>query len=135
MYLIALLDSADGAWGASFPDLDGATAMGDSPEEALANAQEALRDWVEARKAGGFGVPEQRSITDLLRDPEVLEALQEGATFGRVLLVEDLGRPVKANLSLDSGVLAAIDNTAKRLGITRSAMVERLAKERLPEYA
>ncbi|MNF19329.1 hypothetical protein D3C80_2240360 [compost metagenome] len=52
-----------------------------------------------------------------------------------ILLVRNLGRQTKANLSLDSGVLAAIDATAGRLGINRSALVERLAKEHLPEYA
>jgi hypothetical protein len=41
---------------------------------------------------------------------------------------------VKANLSLDSGVLAAIDATARRLGVTRSAMVELLAKRGLPAF-
>lgn len=39
---------------------------------------------------------------------------------------------MKANLSLDSGVLAAIDATASRLGVTRSALVEMLAKQGLP---
>jgi hypothetical protein len=109
--------------------------MGATGEEALSNAQEALREWTEARRAGGFGVPAQRELGELLTDPEVKEALAEGATLARILLVEDIGRPVKANLSLDSGVLAAIDSTAQRLGITRSAMVEKLAKDRLPGYA
>jgi predicted RNase H-like HicB family nuclease len=135
MYVIALLEGSKDAWGVSVPDFDGCVAMGASSEEALANAQEALRDWTEARQAGGFGVPAQRSLSELLADPEVKEALAEGSTLARVLLVEGIGRPVKANLSLDSGVLAAIDSTAQRLGITRSAMVEKLAKDRLPEYA
>lgn len=135
MYYHALIDGGDGAWGVVFPDLPGCTAMGDTVEEALANAQEALRDWAEARKSGGLGVPEARSSSELMHDEEVREALSEGSVFARVLLVEDLGRPVKANMSIDSGVLSAIDSTAKRLGVTRSALVERMAKERLPEYA
>lgn len=135
MHVIALLDGADSAWGVSVPDFDGCVAMGATGEEALATAQEALREWTEARRAGGFGVPVQRELGELLTDPEVKEALAEGSTLVRILLVEGVGRPVKANLSLDSGVLAAIDSTAQRLGITRSAMVEKLAKDRLAEYA
>lgn len=135
MYVIALLDGADGAWGVSIPDLDGCVAMGATGDEALRNAQESLREWTEARQAGGFGVPTQRELGALLADPEVKEALAEGSTLARILLVENVGRAVKANLSLDSGVLAAIDSTAQRLGITRSAMVEKLAKDRLSEYA
>ncbi|MCI3134583.1 type II toxin-antitoxin system HicB family antitoxin [Phenylobacterium aquaticum] len=135
MYVVALLEGADGAWGVSVPDLDGCVAMGATGDEALRNAQESLREWIEARQAGGFDVPTQRELGALLADPEVREALAEGSTLARILVVEDVGRPVKANLSLDSGVLAAIDSTAHRLGITRSAMVEKLAKDRLSEYA
>jgi hypothetical protein len=62
-------------------------------------------------------------------DPDTGEVL-----YATVPLIRDLGRPVKANLSLDSGVLAAIDATARRLGVTRSAMVELLAKRGLPAF-
>jgi hypothetical protein len=50
-------------------------------------------------------------------------------------LIRGGGRPVKANLSLDSGVLAAIDAAAEARGVMRSALVERLAKRGLPELA
>jgi len=135
MHYVALIDGADGAYGVVFPDLDGCTAMGSTVDEALINAGEALRDWVEATEAMGGNVPSPRKAETILADRDVQEALGEGAMLSSVLLVRDLGRPVKANLSLDSGILASIDATAGRLGITRSALVERLARERLPEYA
>jgi hypothetical protein len=50
-------------------------------------------------------------------------------------LICDGGRPVKANLPLDSGVLAAIDAAAEARGVARSALVEMLAKRDLPELA
>ncbi len=109
--------------------------MGNTEDEALDQAAEALRAWVEAVTAVGGEVPQPRPASVLLRDEEVREALSEGAFLAQVLLVRDLGRPVKANMSIDSGVLAAIDATAGRLGITRSALVERMATERLPAYA
>lgn len=135
MHYVALIDGAPGAYGVVFPDLPGCTAMGDTVDEALVNAGEALRDWVEATEAHGGNVPEPRDAETLSKDREVQEALAEGSMLTSVLLVRNLGRPVKANLSLDSGVLASIDAAAGRLGITRSALVERLAKEKLPEYA
>jgi predicted RNase H-like HicB family nuclease len=135
MHYVALIDGASGAYGVVFPDLDGCTAMGATVDEALVNAGEALRDWVEATEAQGGNVPEPRQAETILGDQDVQEALGDGAMLSSVLLVRNLGRPVKANLSLDSGVLASIDAAAGRLGITRSALVERLAKERLPEYA
>lgn len=130
-----LIDGKAGAYGVIFPDLVGCTAMGVTIEEALGNAQESLREWVEEVEARGGSIPEPRSPDAIRSDPAYAEDFAEGAAFGTVILVRRLGRPTKANLSLDSGVLAAIDQTASRLGITRSAMVERLAEDRLKEYA
>jgi predicted RNase H-like HicB family nuclease len=135
MHYSALIDGADGAIGVMFPDLPGCVAMGSTEDEALDQAAEALRAWVEAVTANGGDIPRPRPAAQLLQDEEVREALSEGAFLAQVLLVRDLGRPVKANMSIDSGVLAAIDATAGRLGITRSALVERMATERLPAYA
>jgi hypothetical protein len=42
---------------------------------------------------------------------------------------------VKANLSLDIGILAAIDAAAADRKLTRSAMVELLAKMTLPRIS
>lgn len=125
---IALVDGEAGAYGVTFPDLPGCTAMGETIDEAVMNAAEALRDWVEVTEARGQKAPDPTSPDRLSRaEPDSLQVL--------IPLVRDLGRPVKANLSLDSGVLAAIDATAERLGVTRSALVELLAKRGLPELA
>ena len=51
----ALIDGEAGGYGVVFPDLPGCVAMGSTIDEALRNAQDALRDWVdsmeEARQA------------------------------------------------------------------------------------
>ena len=51
----ALIDGEAGGYGVVFPDLPGCVAMGSTIDEALGNAQDALRDWVdsmeEARQA------------------------------------------------------------------------------------
>lgn len=133
---IALIDGAPGAFGAVFPDLPGCTAMGTTMDEALVNATEALRDFVETARARGEAVPAPRSMERLRQDePEVREALAHAASLATVALIEDLARPVKANLSLDSGVLAAIDAAAERLRITRSATVEMLARRYIAEIS
>ena len=41
----ALIDGVDGAYGVVFPDIPGVGAMGDTVDEALANAEEALKDY------------------------------------------------------------------------------------------
>ena len=47
----ALIDGKKGAYGVAFPDLPGIVAMGKTVDEALVNAEEALRDYaIEAEK-------------------------------------------------------------------------------------
>ncbi len=127
-----LIDGEPGAYGVVFPDLPGCTAMGDTVDNALAGASEALNDWVRGVRAKGGSVPAARSMQQLRGDPEVEEALAEGSVLAVVPLVDESGRAVKANLSLDSGVLAAIDAAARRLRVTRSSLVEILARSGLP---
>lgn len=130
-----LIDGKVGDYGVIFPDLPGCNAMGETIDEALNNAVESLRHWVEVVNAKGKAIPEPRTPDAIRADERFAEDFAAGAALGSVTLVRKLGRSVKANLSLDSGILAEIDATASRLGISRSAMVEKLAEERLPEFA
>lgn len=132
---IALLDGSAGAYGVVFPDLPGCTAMGKTMDDALGNAAEALRDWVEATEEGGGKVPRPHSLEILRRDPEVRQALAEGAGLATISLVRETGKPVKANLSIDAGVLAALDEEAERRNLTRSGLVEMLARTMLTKVA
>ena len=49
----ALIDGETGAYGVSFPDLPGAVAMGDTPDEAVRNAADALEDFAAESRADG----------------------------------------------------------------------------------
>ena len=131
MRYTVLIDGEPNGFGVVFPDLPGCTAMGVTVDEALADAGEALRDWAHGIEAQGGRVPAVRTPDALRGDDEVAAALAEGAVMASVVLVREAGRPVRANLSLDAGVLAAIDAAAERPGITRSATVELLAQRAL----
>jgi predicted RNase H-like HicB family nuclease len=131
----AVIDGEMGRYGAWFPDLPGCTAMGDTLDQLIFNATDAMRDWAAILIERGERPPAPRPIEILRGDPHVLEALQEGAHLRSVPLIMTSGKPIKANLSLDTGVLAAIDAEAKRRGLTRSALVEWLAREALPRLA
>ncbi|MCE2458795.1 MAG: type II toxin-antitoxin system HicB family antitoxin [Dehalococcoidia bacterium] len=52
-----LIDGEDGAYGVVFPDLPGCVAMGTTIDEALANAEEAVRDWVESMESHEQPIP------------------------------------------------------------------------------
>jgi len=134
MRYIGLLDtSGKGEFGVSFPDCPGCTAMGADENEAFTNAVEALTEWL------GDMAPEQRpqprSVTELRSDPEVGEQIRDGAMFILAPVVEDRGRQVRANISLDAGLLESIDETAKFLGLTRSSFLAQAAREKIGRSA
>ena len=49
----ALIDGAKGAYGITFPDLPGIVAMGQTVDEAILNAKEALNDYAIETQADG----------------------------------------------------------------------------------
>jgi len=126
----AILDGKPGAFGVAFPDLSGCVAMGKSENEAYDNAVDALAEWVRDARTEG-DAPEPRPIDELRRDPDVIETLAEGGAFIAVPLVIESGRPVKANISMDSGLLDAIDQAAKEAGLTHSSFMASAAREKI----
>jgi predicted RNase H-like HicB family nuclease len=128
---VALLDGKAGAYGVTVPDLPGCTSGGSTTDEALRNAVEAVRLWAEDAIADGEVLPQPRSIETLRGDPGIAEAIAEGAALAIVPLLLDAGRPAKANLSIDAGLLSAIDEAAKARGLTRSAFLATAAREKI----
>jgi hypothetical protein len=104
--------------------------MGVDENEAYANAIAALDEWMRDAQAAG-GPPAARGIEALRRDPDVNTAVAEGAIFLRIPYVNESGRPVKANISLDQGLLDAIDAAARSSGLTRSAFLASAAREKI----
>jgi predicted RNase H-like HicB family nuclease len=58
------------SYGVSFPDVPGCISTGDTFEEAVANAGEALAGHLALMKADGDPIPKARSFEELKRDPE-----------------------------------------------------------------
>ena len=127
----ALIDGEAGAYGAVFPDVPGCNAMGATLDEVLLNAADSLRDFVADAHEQGEPVNPPRALEMLRADESVTDALSKGATLANIALVLETGRSVKANLSLDEGVLAAIDTEARRRKLSRSALVELMARRAL----
>jgi metal-responsive CopG/Arc/MetJ family transcriptional regulator len=48
-----------------------------------------------------------------------------------VPLIRETGRPAKANLSIDEGLLTSIDEAASARGMTRSAFIASAAREKI----
>ena len=122
-HYVALVHKDPGSiYGVSFPDFPGCISAGDTADEALSNAVEALRAHVELIASDGDAIPEPRSIEEIRQDPALGEAL-EGAVVAFVPLLAEIGRKVRVNVSLDEAVLAAFDEEARRRGLNGSAFL------------
>ena len=50
----------DESWVADVPDLKSCAAFGDSPEEAIAEAQVAIAGWIDSARSEGLPIPDPR---------------------------------------------------------------------------
>ncbi|MGN6849721.1 MAG: type II toxin-antitoxin system HicB family antitoxin [Sphingomicrobium sp.] len=50
----------DGLWIADVPDLKYCSSHGDTPEEAIANIQDAIEGWIETARETGLDIPKPR---------------------------------------------------------------------------
>lgn len=126
-------DEKDGLYGAYFPDAPGCTAMGKTEEEVVANATDALAEWVADARSDGQDIPRPRSYVELLKSREY--GLGKGGMIATIPLIADTGKVIRANISIDAGLLSVIDEEANRQGVTRSAYLAAAARERIKSHA
>jgi predicted RNase H-like HicB family nuclease len=138
-HYVGILDGKGRVWGVRIPDFPGCHGGGETPEAALADAISALREIASDYADNNLAIPEPRGIDEVRHDREAAFDPKD-ETVVMVPLLLDKGRSVRANVSLDAGVLEAIDEAAARRGLTRSkflasAALDKIARisERLPE--
>ena len=77
-HYVALVEEEEGkAFGVWFPDLPGCVSAGDTLDDAMANASEALTLWMQVARERGLSCPPARSLTELRRDDAVAEELRQ----------------------------------------------------------
>ena len=116
----ALVDGREGAYGVVFPDLPGCVAMGYTVEDALVNAEDALRDYTLDADQDGESLPEPSPFQSI--------DVPKGSQLVSMPLIRVSGRKVRANLTLDDGVAAFIDSEARRRKMTRTAYITWMAR-------
>lgn len=125
----AIIERVKKGFGVFFPDLPGCTSYGKTMEEAAINAEQALRGHLLLMIEDGDHIPKQRPLDKIDHDPEIKEA-------ARILVRADLpGKAVRLNISLDEGLIEAIDATAQSRGMTRSGFLAEAAKRAIHEQA
>ena len=112
------------AYGVHFPDVPGCHSAADNWNDVHANAVDALGHWFEDAEP-----VEPRGLEDV-RDL-VTADLVAGASLMVVPLIEVSNRKVRANVSMDRGMLRAIDAEAKRRRQTRAAFITEAARREI----
>jgi len=122
---IAFIHPPEGgtSWGVTFPDMPGCVSAGDSFEEAVLNAREALSGHIAALQADGDPVPAPRRYEEIVADPEVAEE-NHGAVVQMVFPRAVAGERVRVNITIDKSLLRRADESAEAKGMTRSAFIE-----------
>jgi len=85
----ALIDGEPGAYGASFPNLPGCVAMGDTLDAVKQLAAEALLEWVAMAQLHQEQVPSPSNLDRLISEPEIRAATAEGAVLTHIRLARE----------------------------------------------
>ncbi|MBE0622178.1 MAG: type II toxin-antitoxin system HicB family antitoxin [Burkholderiales bacterium] len=124
-YPIAIEPGDDtGAWGVVAPDLPGCFSAGDTLDEAIANASEAITLWIETALDGGGDIPTPGSVAAHRGNPEFVGWIWALAEVDPALLEDQTER---VNITLPRRVLARLDAKARAAGETRSGFIAHLA--------
>ena len=115
---------ADSAFGVTFPDLPGCFSAADDLAEVMPKACEALELWFENQP-----LVEPSNLDAITRDHA--DDLAAGAFLLAVPNLTSAGRAVRVNLSLDKGILEAIDTAARNRKLTRSAFIAEAARNEI----
>ncbi len=127
-YVAFIHKDPDSEYGISFPDVPGCVSAGETVEAAIRGGMEALA----LHFADGEEPPAPRTPDEIMADPELAD-WREGATIAIVPFVRDRGSAVRVNVSLDRGLLEAIDEAAAARRMTRSAFLASAARNEIAE--
>lgn len=125
-------------YGITFVDLPGCMSVGESLDDALRMASEALSLHVGTMIEGGDPIPTPSTL-EQAREADIREAEEEGTDFDsgtlhQFVYFEPAVRlqeitPIRLSISLKPVVLARIDKVASELGLPRSGLIAVATRE------
>lgn len=126
VYYPAIVERSADGFGVFFPDLPGCTSFGATEQEAAENAEEALVGHLIVSAEYGDIFASPSPLDAISRDSDIDEA-------ARILVRAELpGKSIRINVTLDEGLVAAIDKVAKnRSGFLADAARTALREKRL----
>lgn len=125
----AILEPIKQGYSVYFPDLPGAVSVGDDYEDAIKNAEECLSLHLYGMMTDGDKLPKPMHMSKILKGLEKgeLATLIHPDIFGVKARQED--KAIRVNISLPQSLLEAIDSRARQLGIDRSKLIQKAARE------
>lgn len=126
-FIIAIEPAAEGSsYGVVVPDLPGCFSAGDTLDEAISNAHEAIDLVCETMIEDGLDIPLGKTIAEHQKDPEFA-----GWVWAMVdVPVEKyLGPAEKINITIPRLLLSRIDEYARAHGATRSGFLAQAARQ------
>lgn len=118
-FTIAIEQGAS-SWGVVVPDLPGCISAGDTPEDAMENAQEAICAWAEDAALDGEALPLARPLAHWQAQPEY-----QGWLWAMVDAPVEryFGPAEKVDVTLPKLLLGRIDDYIRRRGGTRNSFL------------
>lgn len=114
----------DSAFGVTFPDLPGCFSAADRIEDVIPNAVEALDLWFDDQPE-----VEPMPLEDVRK--AMAGELDDGAFVMAVPRITNDHRVTRVNVSLERGILDAIDRAASERSLTRSAFIAQAARNEI----
>lgn len=112
------------AFGVVVPDLPGCFSAGDTMDEAMGNAEEAICGWIDAMLDAGEAIPPASLMKDLIRDnPDYAGWVWAIVQIDPAVLDDKAER---VNITLPRRVLRRLDARAKAAGESRSGFIAKL---------
>jgi len=126
-YIALIRKEKDSVFGVEFPDFPGCISAGETLDEAVSGAKEALEIHVESMLEDGDEIPDPSSL-------EVVRKLPEFKGAVPVLVdVPVVRRNKRVNITMNEGLLEKIAKLAAAMGTTRSGLLAIAARKSLLE--
>lgn len=114
------------AFGVVVPDLPGCFSAGDTLDEAISGAEEAVALWIDATLDTGAAIPTPSSLDIIRRNPEFDGWIFAVVAIDPALLDDTIER---VNISLPRRVLKRLDALAEAAGASRSGFIAKMTIE------
>lgn len=125
-YPVVIHKDPDSDYGVTVPDLPGCFTAGDTIDEALAMAQEAIETHLEGMIIAGESVPQTSSVEYHKNNPDYAGGIW---ALVEVNLSQLSGKTRRVNITLPERIVTMMDRYAAQHGETRSGLITRAAME------